>query len=280
MFNLYLHNNSFLRTAVEEIENSLKELNSIIVESDELDSFWKHDSIYDIYIDNEQTFSDIIFNQINDKQFSYQVLPKLLDRIKSTDQNYESIEHFDNNFVIFNAFYGVAFSTKNDRYLTCSGDYFAFRNKCIQEGLSPEYFSEITESFLNNLIFSESAIQQVSELKDLDLFLVIMSYLLNINKSVGDSWERGFYDYKEANKKYPLRMSLESESTMKNKKLKKMRIFSFHDKERCCELHAKINRKKIRIHILPDTIPNTSGDGLMNVIYVGYIGGHLETSNS
>lgn len=281
MFNLYISNNSFYETDIDEIENCLKELNSIIVESNDLDNFWKNESIYHVIIKNKETFGNAIFNLITDKQFSYQVLPILLNKIKNTEREYVCVEDFDRDYIIFNAFYGINFQQKDSRYFTNYNEYNLFKNKCIKEDLHPEFFVKIKDISFPNLIFSDLAIKQVSELKDQDLFIVVMLYLLYINKSVEDYWKEGFYDYQEANKKYPLKMSLESESTMKNRRLSRMRYFSFPDgKERCCELHAKINRNKFRIHIFPETLFNISEKIKKNKIHIGYIGEHLETSDT
>lgn len=269
MFNLYLSNDSFTGATTENIEHCFKQLNQIISESDDLDNFWKHESLYDVQINDDLTFSEVIFVQMLDKQFMRQVLPGIMHKLKDTSKRYNSIEDFDCDYQIFNAFYGIFFSIK-EKHLTCYTDYQHFRNDCIQHKLSPLQFSEIKDKVFDKLVFHIPAIRQIEGVKDPDLFINIIDHLIFINKSICEFWDNGGYNYNRANQKYnKLGMSMESTQTMNNPRLKKMREFTFLDQiKRCCELHAKISYKAYRIHMYADN----------KQMYIGYVGPHLKTS--
>lgn len=269
MFNLYLCDDSLVGATPTVLEDSLKELAKIVSASDGLDKFWKHEEILNTIISGGITFGDIIYSQLADKQFMYQILPKIMHELNDTDNKYSIIEDFDRDYIIFNAFYGINLPATY-RHCTTNQQYISFRDRCIRNDLSPQNFTNIKDQFFDKLVFHIPAIKQIEGIKDPDLFIDIIAYLLNINKSVSEFWENGNYNYSKANHKYNmLRMSMESTQTMDNPRLRKMREFTFSDNvKRCCELHAKISLNAFRIHIFPEN----------ERIYVGYIGPHLETS--
>lgn len=267
MFNLYLDARSFVGATIANIERSLAELNEIVTTGDDAEKFWKDsNSLFAVNIRGGDSLGQVIWTDMN-PQFSATILPRLFHRIGETGREYLSIADFERDHPIFGAFYGITFPMSHPRHICDKNAYDQFRDDCFDHELQPEQFRRLANVFLPNLIFSENAFEKILTIADSKLFADIIYALRQLDSSNVEGWKRGYYDHKSL----PVEISGESESTMKDPRLSRLRDFAFPDgKERRCELHIKINRKVYRIHIFPEN----------HKIYVGYIGKHLPTSSS
>lgn len=263
MFNLYLYSQSFAGATVNAIENSLAELNVIITNSGEVERFWKDsDSLYAVNVDGGESFGQAMWSRKS--HFSNIVLPQLLQRIGETGKDYNSIDDFERDYPTFGAFYGISFAVSHCRHICDQNTYYEFLDDCFSHKSVPPQFKGLANIFLPNLIFSKDAFDGISAITDSKLYTSIINALRQLDSNNKECWKRGYYEHRSL----PVAISGESESTMKDPRLSRQRCFLFPDgKERCCELHVKINRDAQRIHIFPEN----------SKIYVGYIGKHLPT---
>jgi len=268
MFNLYLYSQSFAGVAVNVIENSLEELNEIVTNSGGVERFWKDSaSLYAVNIDGGESLGQAIWSR--GSHFSNMVLPQLLHRIGETGIDYNSVDDFERDYPIFGAFYGISFTVSDSQHICDKNTYGKFRDDCFFHKSVPQHFKRLANIFLPNLIFSENAFDGISAITDSKLFADIIDTLRQLDSNNEECWKRGYYDHRS--RSLPVTISGESEPTMQDTRLRQYRCFVFPDrKERCCELHIKINRDAQRIHIFPEN----------GKIYVGYIGSHLPTSRS
>lgn len=268
MFNLYLYSRSFAGATINVIESSFVELNEIVAKSDvSSEKFWKDDnSLFAVNISGENSLGQVMWTDMS-PQFRATILPRLLHRIGETGREYNSIVDFERDYPIFGGFYGITFPVSHPRHICDKNAYDQFRYDCFDHELQPEQFRRLANVFLPNLIFSENAFKKILTIADGKLFADIIYALRQLDLSNVEGWKRGYYDHKSL----PVKISGESESTMRDPRLSRLRYFAFPDgKERRCELHIKINREAYRIHISPEN----------HKIYVGYIGPHLLTSGS
>jgi hypothetical protein len=268
MFNLYLYSQSFTGATIQDIENGLSELNKIVVNSNEpSEKFWKNsDSLFAVNISGEECFGQVIWTNLN-PQFRATILPRLLSQIGETERDYDTIADFERDYPAFGAFYGISFANNHPQHVCDKNAYDRFRDDCFNRRLRPEQFRELASAFLPNLTFGEKAFEGILSITDPKLFVDVINALWLLDSSNADGWSQGYYDHRSR----PVTISGESEKTMKDPQLERLRHFAFSDgRERCCKLHVKINRAAHRIHIYPEK----------GRIYVGYIGPHLPTSKS
>lgn len=270
MYNYYLYSSSFEHCKVEILEESLKCLNELAVEhKDALDTFLKHKALWDIEVEGG-LLGEIIFSNLSDKHFAYIVLPRLLESIKDIDNEIQTIEDFDLKFTLYNAFYGINFASfshiPKDRYITNKDDYNEFRrrNLCI---ITPATLWERKHLLFKKVVLCGEVKDNLQEIGNTYL-QQIFKRLTELDQYVIQNWniEKPF-DYREANLRTSLNISPESKSTMQKDELVQCRTFSLPDgRRKCFELHIKTGN--LRFHFYPEN----------NLIYVGYIGKHLPTS--
>ena len=68
----------------------------------------KHDSIWDIET-ADGNFSEVIFSKLQDEQLQYTVLPIMFQAINTIEDEILSLDQFDEEYEIYNAFYGINF---------------------------------------------------------------------------------------------------------------------------------------------------------------------------
>ena len=269
MFNYYVFSESYEKSSIEAIELNLKDLNDLVIDERNIeDSFLINDSIWEIQT-ADGIFSEVIFSNLSDKQFSYSVLPKMLQAIETIQKKIVNFEQFDKEYQLYNAFYGINFCELGldlKRCISDKAEYIFFRQKYLWE-LTATSLWERKDSLFFKIIFCESvennlkAIgstylkQIVAKLKDLDNY--VKANWINTNEP---------FNYYDANQKTSLNISPESKKTIDQQKYYNQRIFSMPDGRReLFELHIKTGN--LRFHFLPEN----------GIIYIGYIGTHLDT---
>src|SRR5690606_39034234 len=127
MFNFYLSHIGYENASSIEIEENFILLNEIVVEEPAPeDSFLKNESIWE-WITKDGAFAEVVFSNFEDIQFASTVVPKLIESIKSIDENFTTLEEFDNSqYKIYNSFYGANFISSNERHICDKEKYIKF----------------------------------------------------------------------------------------------------------------------------------------------------------
>lgn len=265
MFNYYLFNPSYINAETEALENNLKTLQGLFSERDTNETFLKHDSLWDIIV-KDGVFSDVIFTKFTDKQFSYQVLPQLLQQITSIEPPIQNIDEFNIRYRIYNSFYGINFQDiPIEHYINDNKSYSTFIENNNWE-LTPITFWERREELFSNVILCTNVEAQIQKIGGTYLKQII-DKIRELDNYIVNFWDNGNFDYNHANNNSSLNISPESKSTMQQQDLVNLRTFSLPNGRReCFELHIKTGN--LRFHFYPEN----------QKVYIGYIGYHLRTS--
>ncbi|HRP90974.1 MAG TPA: hypothetical protein PKX92_13165 [Edaphocola sp.] len=265
MFNYYLFNPSYVDAATNDLESNLQTLQTIFEGRKANENFLKHDSIWDVVVE-EGTFAEVAFSNFEDKQFSIQVLPNLLQQINSIDEPIPSIENFNERYRLYNAFYGLNFQgVPTDSCINDLASYNTFIENNNWE-LTPLTFWERQEELFSRIVLCANVEAQILAIGGTYLEQII-DKIRELDNYVVNHWNEGNFNYRSANSNAALNISPESNSTMQQQELVNMRVFSLPDGRReCFELHIKTGN--LRFHFYPENFN----------IYIGYIGNHLPTS--
>jgi hypothetical protein len=271
MFNFYLYNKSYEQADAGLIESNIRDLNDlVIVDRRPEDSFLKNDALW--YIETKDgIFSDVVFSKLEDKQLSYTVIPKLFEAITSIDEEFSTLEEFDNSpYRIYNAFYGAVFNAPgSERYITGKASYTAFKEKYLWEDLTAKSLWERRGVLFSRVMFCPSVENNLKQPVVAAYLPQIVDRLAELDRYAATNWTSGDFNYHDANACSSLRISPESRATMNQARLHNLRIFSLPDGRReCFDLHIKTG--DLRFHFYPEN----------GKIYVGYIGSHLSTATS
>lgn len=265
MFNYCLLSRSYAQTSVDAIEKNLRILNDLVVdEREHIDTFLMCNSIWNTETTDGQ-FYDIVFSKLTDKQFMYQVLPRMFQGINHADTEIDSFEIFDKLHELYNAFYGINFANIDlERCIQDKSTYVQFRERKLWD-VTPKIFWDRRELLFSNLIFCKEVEANILSIGGTYLEQIITK-LKELNSYVRNHWLDGSFSYNDANQKCAVNISPESKSTMDSAKHKNMRMFGLPDGRReCFELHIKTG--DLRFHFFPEN----------KKVYIGYIGKHLET---
>lgn len=265
MFNYYVFNPSYVNAALDVLEDNLQTLQTLFSERDDNETFLKHDSLWDIAV-ADGTFAAVVFSRFQDKQFSIQVLPHLLQQITSIEPPINTIAEFNNRYRIYNAFYGINFQgIPADSCICDLASYNTFIENNNWE-LTPETFWERREELFSRIVLCANVKAQIRTIGGMYLEQII-DKIRELDNYVVNNWNEGNFNYRNANNNAALNISPESNSTMQQQELVNMRVFSLPDGRReCFELHIKTGN--LRFHFYPENF----------TIYIGYIGNHLPTS--
>lgn len=266
MFNFYLSKIGYITASPIEIKENLILLNEIIVEEPKPeDTFLKNKNIWEMET-KDGVFGEVIFSdKFNDTQFAHIVIPKLIESIKSIDEEFTSIDEFDNsNYKIYNSFYGAKFDNPDKRHISDKEKYEQFKNENLWD-LTPETFWERREQLFSEIVLCPSVKNDLKSIGSIYLNQ-IKDKLVELDNYIVKHWKNGNFNYIDANAKSSLNISPESKKTMEQEKYYNQRVFKLpNGKSECFELHIKTGN--LRFHFFPEDYK----------IYVGYIGKHLET---
>lgn len=222
------------------------------------DSFLKHNSLFNLpHI--EQLYS----NYSNQDEAAIAVF---IAQLKSCNDYLDTVANIDAKFPgEDNGFLGGNFSNTTiilDRQIKNNSDYLEFNHKNLWNVNFRNFWTKKSTLF-PNLIFCGEVKNQISLIGNSSHFNQIIDRLKEFDKAVSN-WKKGDFSYKEINRKYPLRISPESSSTMSN--FRNERIFSLPEGgTECFELHIKTGN--LRFHFYPQNKTRK--------VYIGYIGPHL-----
>lgn len=256
MNRFFLLNEAFRAYDINQLINGCNEL--ILIEKDDNDKFYKHESIY-----STQSYLDICSYKDQSAQFIIEFLER--DFLKK-DLYLTNEEELDLNFQPYpSAFLGVDFSliqVTEYRKVIDQTSYELFK-KFLFSIVTPKNLWLWKELLFPNLVLCGEVENQVASLGNSSYFFQIIERLKTLDEYTGN-WNSGNFSYQELNRTTSLRVSPESDTTMN--KYRDQRIFSLPDGSReTFELHIKTG--DLRFHFYPCN--------LNQVIYIGYIGPHL-----
>ncbi len=232
----------------------------IEIDKDEQDIFLKHDSLYNLRIIQNELYQN--FGQ------EEQAIYIFMEQLQISLAYCEDEEMLDTNYPdTSNAFLGIEFShtaINAKRQITDSISYHTFRQGVVWD-FSFRTFWEKRNDLFPDLIFCGAVEAQIATIGDSTIFNQAIDRLTALD-SVAKNWSSGNFSYKKINRDYPLRISPESDQTLK--RYSNERTFSLPDGRReVFDLHVKTG--VLRFHFYPDN--------QIKKIYVGYIGPHLTT---
>lgn len=266
MFNFYLSKIGYESASSLEIEENFILLNEIVVEEPAPeDSFLKNKNIWD-FNTKEGILGEIVFSKFNDIQFASSVVPKLVESIKSIDEEFTTLDELDNShYKIYNSFYGAKFDNPNKRHISDKEKYEQFKKENLWD-LTPHTFWERREQLFSKIVLCPSIENDLKTIGGTYLNQ-IKDKLVELDNYISKYWKKDKFNYGDANEKSSLNISPESKQTMNQMKYRNQRMFKLPDgRNECFELHIKAGN--LRLHLFPENCK----------IYVGYIGSHLETS--
>ncbi|WP_313636371.1 hypothetical protein [Empedobacter sp.] len=265
MFNYYVFNPSYENATTEMLEDNLLTLQTLFSEREDNEKFLKHDSLWNTIV-ADGIFAEVIFSRFQDKQFSIQILPHLLQQITSIEDPINSIDEFNSKYRIYNAFYGINFQGIPAEF--CIRDSVSYKKfvEINKWDVTPQTLWERREELFSRVILCENIEAQINTIGGTYLKQII-DKIRELDNYIVNNWNDGNFNYRDANNKAALNISPESTSTMQQQDLVNLRVYSLPDGRRVCfELHIKTGN--LRFHFYPEN----------NKIYIGYIGNHLPTS--
>lgn len=265
MFNFYLSKTGYIKASIPQLEEGFKLLNEIVAEeSCPEDKFLKNKNFWEIAT-QDGLLPEIIFSRFEDHQFANTVCPKLIESIKNIEEDFTTLEEFDNSrYRIYNSFYGAYFFEKNDRHISDKEKYKQFKSENLWN-LTASTFWQRKELLFHHLILCPCVKDNLSQIGNIYLNQ-IKDKLIELEEYVEVFWKNGNFSYDDVNRKTSLNISPESKTTMDQQKYYNQRIFQLPDgRKECFSLHIKTGN--LRIYIFPDGLK----------IYIGYIGKHLDT---
>lgn len=265
MFNFYLFNPSYQNASTKDLEINLQTLQEIFESREDNEVFIKHDSIWEVEV-AEGNFADVVFSKFEDKQFSIQVLPNLLQQINSIDPPITSMDEFNGRYRIYNALYGINIQGIPERFCVRDLNSYTQFIEANNWELTPQTFWERREELFNRTVLCPSVERQISTIGGTYLNQIV-NRIKELDEYVTQNWKEGNFNYNDANNNSALNISPESKSTMQKEELVNLRVFSLPDgRRKCFELHIKTGN--LRFHFYTENL----------TVYVGYIGSHLKTS--
>lgn len=253
----FLLNEAFRAENVQQLIEGCDNL--VLIYKNDKDKFYKHESIY-----STQSYLDICFYQNQAAQFIIEFLERDFfnsDRYLSTEEELDSNFHPNPS-----AFLGVDFSQTEiplNRRVFDQTSYDLFKQSLFSI-VAPNNLWYWKEVLFPNLILCGEVEVQIANLGNSSHFRQVVERLRSLDGFV-QSWNSGNFSYQELNKNTSLRVSPESETTMN--KYGDQRVFSLPDGSRkTFELHIKTG--DLRFHFYPCNHNY--------VIYIGYIGPHLD----
>ena len=272
MFGYYLYEEAFQHITETALLQNLTTLNELMVKlNDGYDRFYYSDSFWNVNVANGRTISDCTSSPSIERQFYYQVFPRMWPKLSRSELCNNIDEFKSKSEEAICALWGVIFKNKDEYCLSTSEEVYDFRKKeCkkyVLKNKSKETFQKFFDVLFSNIKFCESAFVYICSYSEAEI-RQILERLLEIDE-FGSNWTSGTFPMGALNSKTNLRASFESASTNNSSRLRLMRTFTLpNGKSEYFEAHIKMGN--FRIHFFPDESTHT--------IYIGYIGSHLDLS--
>lgn len=111
MFSYYIFERSYRAIGVEALQANLVRLQEVFFSDNKHDHFFKSEQLWGEMIDGTLDFSACIYSELPDKQFMRNVLPRMLQQIRTCKPVADKKE-LDSLFPTLNAFWGKFSSLK------------------------------------------------------------------------------------------------------------------------------------------------------------------------
>lgn len=265
MFSYYLWERAYHDIGILPLQANLIRLNEVLQNHDKHDAFYFSFELWNVKIDNTNNLATCVYNHLPDKQFMRNVLPRMLNAMKSCAP-IATKKELDDTFSSTNAFWGEQFQPKESYCLATLDDYLTFRSKNLVQGINAANFWELKDILFKKIQFCDAVKSQIARLGSSDYFNQIIDRLLELDR-FNMTWTKGSCTADQINKKTSLRVSYESDTLNHNEKLKRLRMFQLPNCKSTAYFEMHIKTGDLRIHLFPQNSNYT--------IYVGYIGSHL-----
>lgn len=258
MNNFFLLNEAIDLTNYDAFIEGMSEL--VAINKEQEDAFLKHESLWNIPIINQL--------YANFGGFAEQAIYKYIEQLQPTTTYISNEEVFEELFPnLNNAFLGINFSSINiseERQIIDEAKYKEFCKAVLWQVTYRNLWSK-REKLFPNLVLCGEVREQIEMIGNSGHFNQIIDRLKELNLAVGN-WSQGSFNYNHINQTTSLRISPESDQTMR--KFGSERVFSLPNGGTATfELHIKTG--DLRFHFLPDNVNRK--------VIIGYIGSHLST---
>jgi hypothetical protein len=259
MNNFFLFNEAIDLDDLVIFKSGINNLIEIKDESDEIDAFLKHETIWN---------NEICLELFADPSQQAKAIIVFIEQLKEHKIYLANEEVFDSEFSdMSNAFLGIDFSDlkiDTSRQVICKATFQKFKDENLWKVTFRNFWSR-RKLLFPNITLCGDVKEQIAQIGNSSYFNQIVEKLKILNNAV-KKWKTGDFSYKLINTNYALNISPESEKTMT--KFGNERIFSLPSGAReHFELHIKTG--DLRFHFYPDN--------LKKIVYIGYIGPHLPT---
>lgn len=258
MNNFFLLNEAIDLDDYDTFIEGMSEL--VAIDKEQVDVFLKHESLWNIPIINQL--------YANFGGFAEQAIYKYIEQLQPTTTYISNEKVFDELFPnLDNAFLGINFSSINiskERQIIDEAKYKEFCKAVLWQVTYRNLWSK-REKLFPNLILCGEVREQIEMIGNSGHFNQIIERLKELNSAIAN-WTQGSFNYNHINQTTSLRISPESDQTMR--KFGSERVFSLpNGGTETFELHIKTG--DLRFHFLPDNVNRK--------VFIGYIGSHLNT---
>lgn len=261
MDNFFLLNEAIEVNDFDNFLNGMSEL--IAIEREVADNFLKHESIYNLDI-----IIELFTNNFSGQE--QQAVFKFIEQLTTIPEYCQDKVTFDSIYTnANNGFLGIDFNqlqVSPINRIISDYTYKAFKISSLRLNITHKTLWYKSEKLFPNLVLCGEVQSQISKVGNSAHLNQIIERLDSLNTAVND-WDDGDFSYKYVNKNYPLNISPESSRTMES--YGNQRNFSLPNRggTKSFELHIKTGN--LRFHFYPDNDKK--------LVYVGYIGSHLDT---
>lgn len=264
MFNYFLHTAFLIHSSIQDLQNSMFELNEVQLLDDKFDHIYKESDLSTMPHDCGLSVMKTLFERLDNDQLRYLVLPKMLKRMESVAPVNDNINIVNRAFPARKNSYWVAeFPSIQPYRLSSIADYFNFRQQAI-DGVSITDFWMMHHFLFPHIEFCSQTQRQVERITDVKSFKGLLKCFKKLDE-YAETWKKDGFDMNVLAQSVDA--SFESKETMRE--FGQQRRFKISDEigKKDCSAHLKSD--KLRAHFYPDDS--------CHKIYVAYIGKHLQT---
>jgi len=261
MDNFFLINEAIEVNSLDDFLTGMSEL--IAIEKEIGDDFKKHESIYHLDIINE-------LYTVNFSGQVQQAVFKFIEQLTTINDYIPDEETFDDLYQnANNAFLGIEFyelQIDNLKKITNDISFKEYKIGTLKTNITFRSLWSKREKLFPNLILCGEVKTQISGIGNSGYFNQIIGRLESLNEAV-ENWDTGNFSYNYVNRNFPLNISPESSRTMD--KFGNQRVFNLPNGGGTKHFELHIKTGDLRFHFYPDNNKK--------LVYVGYIGTHLDT---
>lgn len=264
MFNYFLHTAFLAHSSIQDLQKSMLELNEVQLIDDIYDHFYKESNLSTMPHDCGISMMKTLFENLDNDQLRYQVLPSMLQRMTTVDPVDDQICNVSRAFPTRKNSYWVAEYPSTQGYrLSSVADYTNFRQQAVA-GVSINDFWMMRHFLFPHIHFCLQTQKQVERITDVNSFKGLLDCIKKLDDYTA-AWKKDGFNMNDLAQSVDA--SYESKETMRE--FGEKRKFKISDEIGKKECSAHLKSDKLRAHFYPDDVNHN--------IYVAYIGKHLPT---